>query len=114
MMIEVISMACLLVFILCYAWHKTGSLWKAFIIMLIVGKVITAVYWAFGYDRVLFTISLINRKTGMVISQYKVSACMIVFLSFLFTLIGTLTVPYLIKYLPREIRSSLRAFEVRG
>ena len=112
-MIPVIVMASLLTAILCFAWWKTNSLWKAFIIMLICGKVITGIFWAFGYDRPLFVVSIVNRKLGVPIYQIHVSACMIVFLSFLFTLIGTLSFPYIVKYLPREIRYGLKSFEVR-
>jgi len=112
-MIEVIAMSALLVAILCFAWYKTNSLFKAFVIMLIIGKVITGIFWAFGYDRTLFTVSIMNKRLGVPLFQIHVSACMIVFLSFLITLIGTLSFPYIVKYLPYEIRSGLRRFEVR-
>ena len=113
-MIEVIAMASLLTIILCFAWYKTNSLFKAFVIMLIIGKVITGIFWAFGYDKTLFTITVMNRRLGVPLYQFHISACMVVFLSFLLTLIGALSFPYIVKYLPYEIRSGLRRFEVRG
>jgi len=110
---SVVIMAILLVALLCFAWHKTNSLWKAWIITLITGKVVTVLFWAFGLDRPLFTISLISRKTGYVIKSFTITACGITFISFLITLIATLSWPYIMKVLPREIKYALRSFEVR-
>jgi len=113
MQLEVIAMATLLVTILIASWYKTNSLWKAWIITLVTGKVVTALFWAFGLDRPLFTISLVSRRTGQVIKAFTISACELTFLSFLITLIGTLSWPYFIRYLPYEFRMGLRSFEVR-
>ena len=112
-MIEVIAMSALLVAILCFAWHKTNSLWKAWIITLITGKVVTVLFWAFGLDRPLFTIYLISRKTGYTINSFTITACELTLISFLITLIATLSWPYIMRLLPSEVRYALRSFEVR-
>ena len=76
------------------AWKFFNDFRKAFITMLIVGKVWAGILWAFGFDRDLFKIVFYNRLAG---SRFEVtvSANEFIFMSFLATLVFTLLYPYI-------------------
>jgi len=92
-----------MVIVLITAWRWFGSLRTAFIVMLIIGKVWAGILWAFGYDRPLYQIMIYNKLKHVTIT-YTVSACQFIFLSFLATLLVTLSWPYIEPYLPEPIR----------
>ena len=92
-----------MVVVLLLAWKWFNSLRVAFIVMLIIGKVWTGVLWAFGIDRPLFNLIIYNKLKGTS-TTLTITADQMVFLSFLSTLVFTLTWPYIVNYLPEPIR----------
>ena len=61
-----------------------------------------------GLDRVVFTLYLVHRKTLQVV-ELHVTACQLLFLSFLCALVLTVVWPVIKRHLPPEVR---RAYEV--
>ena len=92
-----------MVIVLLTAWKWFGSLRLAFIVMLIIGKVWAGVLWAYGIDKPLFKLIIYN-KIRNVATTYTITATQFVFLSFMFTLIITVTWPYIETYLPEPVR----------
>lgn len=101
--LALITMLLSMVLVLMMAWRWFGSLRTAFIVMLIIGKVWAGVLWAFGIDRALFTLVIYNKMKG-VASTITIYATQMVFISFLITLLATLSWPYIESYLPEPIR----------
>ena len=87
----------LMVAVLLYGWGKVGF-GRAFIAMLLVGKLIAAIYYIVGLDRPVMTLVFRNG------ARVTLTAAELVFLSFLFTLIGTIMVVVYGRILPKEIR----------
>ena len=92
-----------MVIVLVLAWKWFNSLRTAFIVMLIIGKVWAGILWAFGYDRPLFNLIIYNKIRDLTVT-YTITATQFVFLSFLITLIVTISWPYIEGYLPEPIR----------
>jgi len=91
------------IFIFIYTYNKTHRLKTAVIAMLIVVKFITLLCWALGFDRVLFTISIVHRRTGIEVLHFDVTANFIAWLSslgfMLFCLVGPKLKPLLPSWL---------------
>ena len=85
---------------------KTGSFRKSMIASLLVGKSFAIAYKLGGLDRTVATLYLVNRATGLV-KPIEITACEILFLAFLASLIAVIYAPVLQKHLPRELRRSL-------
>jgi len=90
-------------------YWRTGDFRKATIGSLLVAKTFVGVYALAGLDRPVYTFYLVHR-TGAV-KEVHVTACEILFLSFLAALLFTLAWPTLKEKLPREIRSVYSVYE---
>lgn len=88
----------LMVAVLLYSWRMLHSFGKAFIAMLLVGKLIAAIYYIVGLDRPVTTLVFRNG------ARVTLTAAELVFLSFLFTLIGAIAIVVYGRILPKEIR----------
>lgn len=91
----------LLVAVFLQAWKMLRSFAKAFVAMLVIGKVVAAVFYLVGLDRPLFVVSFENG------ASFTVTAAEAVFLSFLLTLAGAVAVAFYGRLLPRELRRAL-------
>ena len=91
----------LLIIVLLYSWRMLHSFGRAWITMLLVGKLIAGIYYLTGLDRpwvVLFF------RNGV---RLTITVAEAVFLTFLLTLAGTIIVVVYGKILPDEIRNAL-------
>ena len=86
-----------------FVYYRSGSLRLAFIVSLILGKTWTVILWAFGQDRTIFNIIVYN-KVSSTASVVPITATQVIFLSFLVTLLVTISWPYIEAYLPEPIR----------
>ena len=87
----------MMIAVLLFGWRQTGSFSSGFIAMLVVGKVIAAVYYVLGIDKPLFTLVFRNG------ARVTITAAELIFIMLLLTLLSTLAVAYL-KILPEEVR----------
>jgi len=101
----------MMVQILVIIYVKTGSLLKAWIISLIVGKTLIIVFWAFGITHKIATLYLYNKINKSVIT-FEITSNHIIFISFLITLILSVFWYDILKIMPRSFRDKLRRAEV--
>ncbi|BES81255.1 hypothetical protein PABY_08220 [Pyrodictium abyssi] len=85
---------------------KTGSFRKSTIAALVTGKSFAVVYKLAGLDRVVYTLYIIHRRTGLV-KEIHVTMVEVLLLSFLASLLVALYWPILSRYAPRELRSAM-------
>ena len=91
-------------------YWKSEDFRKATVGSLLVAKTFTGVYALTGLDRVVFTLYLVHRSTG-VVKPIHITECETLFLSFPSVLAFTLAWPMLREKLPREIRSVYEVYE---
>lgn len=91
----------LMVAVLLYGWGRVGF-GRAFIAMLLVGKVIAATYYFAGLDRAEYVLVFRNGYT------ITITIAETIFLAFLLTLVGALIVVVYGRILPRELREVMR------
>jgi len=89
-------------------YGKSGSFRKALLGSLFVGKTFAVVYWIAGLNRTVATIYIINRKAPWVVHEVRVTACLLILLSFAATLTTTIAWPTITKQLPKETRKALQ------
>ena len=91
----------MLILVLFYAWKQLGSFGKAWITMLLVGKLIAGVYYIVGLDAPWI---ILRFRNGVTVTITIAEA---VFLTFLLTLATTIMIVVYGRILPREIREAL-------
>ena len=91
----------LLVMVLLYSWRMLRSFGRAWITMLLVGKLVAGIYYLVGLDRPLLYLYFRNG------ARLTITVAEAVFLTFLLTLAGTIMVVVYGKILPEEIRKAL-------
>ncbi len=95
----------------CVIYSKTESFRKALLGSLFAGKTFAVVYWISGLDRTLFTVYLIDRKAPWIVREVHVTACEVIFLSFLATALTLALWPLILRQLPREIRRAVEEIQ---
>jgi len=96
------------------AWRFFNSFRAALAAMLIVGTKWTIILSLFGYDKVLYTFYLVNRKAPWIIKEVNITVCQVISLSYILTLIIVIAWPWIVSILPREIRSAIKEYELGG
>lgn len=91
----------LLIIVLLYSWRMLHSFGRAWITMLLVGKLIAGIYYLTGLDKPMLYLYFRN---GV---RLTITVAEAVFLTFLFTLIGTIMVVVYGKIIPEDIRKAL-------
>jgi hypothetical protein len=104
--------AVLMTVVLLVSWKMTKSFFKAWLVMLLFGKVIAAIYYFTGLDRPVLTLEFVNRQNPEVLRTITFSAAQLIFLSFLATLLTSIIVVLYTDLLPRELRGLKRFYEV--
>jgi len=92
-------------------YNKSGSFRKAFLGSLLVGKTFAVIYWVAGLNRTLLTIYLINRRAPWVVHEIRITACLLLILSFATAAATTAAWPLIIKHAPREARKALEELQ---
>ena len=85
---------------------RTGSFRKSMIASLLVDKSFALAYKLGGIDRTILILYLVDRATGAV-KPVSITACELLFLAFLASLLFILYIPVITKHLPREVKRSL-------
>jgi len=93
-----------MVMVLVVSWKWFGSFRKAFLVMLLVGKIWAGILWAYGIDKPLFNIIIYN-KVKETSTTITITADQFIFLSFLGTFMVTVFYPYIEPYIPSKIRA---------
>jgi len=101
-----------LVFII--AWRFFNSFRAALAAMLIVGTKWTIILSLFGYDKVLWTFYLVNRKAPWIVKTINITVCQVITLSYIMTLVVVIAWPWILKTLPEEIRFAIKEYELGG
>ncbi len=107
-----ITASVVLAVVLLVAWKMTRSFFKAWLVMLLVGKVLAAIYYFAGLDRTVFIINLVNRQNPEITRIVHVTAAELLFISFLLTLVSSIVIVLYTDLLPRELRTLKRMYEV--
>jgi|GEM_PF-3068818 len=102
--VAVISMILSMLMVFLFSWRWTGSLRSAFIIMLVTGKIWCGILAAFGIDKPLFKLIIYN-KIKETVTSITITATLLVFLSFFFTLVFTVAWPLIAPHLPSYLRN---------
>ena len=97
--------------VLLVVYIKTGSLLRAWIVSLIVGKTLALVYWVFGITHVVATIYIYNKLNHRVI-PIQITSNLVIIVSFFITMIVSLFWYDLVKLAPKSFRDKLKKAEV--
>jgi len=98
-----------LAFVVIYS--KTSSFRQALLGSLFVGKTFAIVYWISGLDHTVLTLYLVNRHNPAIVRVVHITACEIIFTSFLVTALSVGLWPLIQRHLPRELRKALEAVQ---
>jgi len=97
--------------VLLVVYSRTGSLLRAWIVSLIVGKTLALVYWCFGITHVIATIYIYNKLNHKVI-PVQITSNLVIIVSFFTTMIVSLFWYDLVKLAPKSFRDKLKKAEV--
>ncbi len=94
---------------------KLKSFRVAFLATMIVGTKWTLLISLFGYDKPLYRFYLVNRANPAVVKPVSITVCQVIGMIYIFFIVLSITWPWIIQSLPREVRKEIRRiWEVEG